>query len=124
MVEMMTERGIALAHTTILRWVRRYVPEFEKRWSCYARPVGTSWRVDETYVRVRGQWNYLYRAVDKQGLTVDFLLSEHRDIAAAKRFFTQAVQQHGAPERITLDGYLATHAAVAELRERKFCAQK
>jgi len=119
LVEMMAERGIALAHTTILRWVQRYVPEFEKRWSCYARPVGTSWRVDETYVRVRGQWNYLYRAVDKQALTVDFLLSKHRDIAAAKRFFTRAVQQHGAPERITLDGYPATHSAVAELKESK-----
>jgi transposase-like protein len=119
LVEMMAERGIDLAHTTILRWVRRYVPEFEKRWSCYARPVGTSWRVDETYVRVRGQWNYLYRAVDKQGLAVDFLLSKHRDIAAAKRFFTRAVQQHGAPERITLDGCPATHSAVAELKESK-----
>lgn len=75
-----------------------------------------SWRVDETYIKVRGRWSYLYRAVDKHGLTVDFLLSERRDIAAAKRFFTRAVQRHGAPERITLDGYPATHAAVAELK--------
>jgi transposase-like protein len=72
--------------------------------------------VDETYIRVRGRWTYLYRAVDRQGLTVDFLLSEHRDIAAAKRFFTRAIERHGTPETITLDGYPATHAAVAELK--------
>jgi transposase-like protein len=74
--------------------------------------------VDETYIKVRGRWNYLYRAVDKHGLTVDFLLSEHRDIAAARRFFTRAVRQHGAPTSITLGGYPATHSAVAELKER------
>jgi transposase-like protein len=116
LVEMMAERGVDLSHTTILRWVQYYVPEFEKRWNSYARPVGTSWRVDETYIKVRGRWTYLYRAVDKHGLTVDFLLSKRRDIAAAKRFFTRAVQRHGAPQRVTLDGYPATHAAVAELK--------
>src|SRR5918997_58830 len=124
LVEMMAERGVAVSHTTILRWVQRFVPEFEKRWRRYARPVGTSWRVDETYIRVGGRWTYLYRAVDKQGLTVDFLLSEHRDIAAAKRFFTRAVEQHGTPETITLDGYPATDAAVAELKKcRVLCPQ-
>jgi transposase-like protein len=83
LVQMMAERGITLTHTTILRWVQRYVPEFEKRWSRYARPVGDSWRVDETYLKIRGQWVYVYRAVDKQGRTVDFLLSKRRDVAAA-----------------------------------------
>lgn len=116
LVEMMAERGVDVSHTTILRWVQHFVPEFEKRWNRFARPVGTSWRVDETYIRVRGRWTYLYRAIDKQGLTVDFLLCEHRDIQAAKRFFTGAVKQHGAPEKITLDGYPATHSAVAELK--------
>ena len=116
LVEMMAERGVAVSHTTILRWVQRYVPEFEKRWRRYARPVGTSWRVDETYIRVHGRWTYLYRAVDKHGLTVDFMLSEHRGITAAKLFFTRAIERHGAPERITLDGYPATHAAVTELK--------
>ena len=81
LVEMMAERGIELAHTTILRWVQRYVPEFEKRWSRYARTVGGSWRCDETYIKVNGGWTYLYRAVDKQGRTVDFWLSEQRDVA-------------------------------------------
>jgi transposase-like protein len=75
LVEMMGERGIDLAHTTILRWVQRYVPEFESRWSRYARTVGGSWRCDETYIKVNGRWTYLYRAVDKQGRTVDFRLS-------------------------------------------------
>lgn len=73
--------------------------------------------MDETYLKVRGRWHYLYRAVDKQARTVDFLLSEDRDITGAKRFFTHAVQQHGAPERITLDGSPATHTAVAELKQ-------
>ena len=116
LVQMMAERGIALAHTTILRWVQRYVPEFEKRWSRYARPVGDSWRVDETYIKVRGQWVYLYRAVDREGRTVDFLLSKQRDVMAAKRFFSQATRQHGMPRVITLDGYAASHRAVAKLK--------
>jgi transposase-like protein len=115
LAEIMAERGVDVSHTTILRRGKRYVPEFEKRWGRYARPVGTSWRVDETHIRVRGRWTYPYRAVDKQGLTVDFPPSEHRDIAAAERFFIRAVERHGAPERITLDGYPATHSAVAEL---------
>src|SRR6202008_289962 len=117
LVQMMAERGITLTHTTILRWVQRYVPEFEKRWSRYARPVGDSWRVDETYLKIKGQWVYLYRAVDKQGRTVDFLLSRRRDIAAAKRFFSRATRQHGAPRVITLDGYAGSHRAAAQPKE-------
>src|SRR6202048_4073739 len=116
LLQMMAERGTALAHTTILRWVQRYVPEFEKRWSRYARPVGESWRVDETYIKVRGQWVYLYRAVDKKGRTVDFLLSKRRDVMAAKRFFSQATRQHGTPRVITLDGYAASHRAIVKLK--------
>jgi transposase-like protein len=77
LVEMMAERGINVAHSTILRWVTRYVPEFEKRWNRFAKAVGTSWRVDETYVSIKARWHYLYRAVDKHGKTVDFLL-RHR----------------------------------------------
>jgi transposase-like protein len=116
LVQMMAERGIVLAHTTILRWVQRYVPDFEKRWNHYARPVGDSWRVDETYLKIKGQWVYLYRAVDKEGRTADFLLSKRCDVAAAKRFFSRATRQHGAPRVITLDGYAASHRAVAELK--------
>jgi len=114
--ELMAERGVTLVHTTVMRWVQCYVPVFEKRWKKYARPVGLSWRVDETYIRVKGKWTYLYRAVDKQGRTVDFLLSEHRDKATANRFFKKAIGNNKAPQKITLDGYEATHQAVADLQ--------
>jgi transposase-like protein len=79
--------------------------------------------VDETYIKIRGRWNYLYRAVHKQRLTVDFLLSEHRDIAAARQFFTQAIKQHGAPEKISVDGYPATHTAISELKTEEVLPQ-
>jgi transposase-like protein len=116
LVEMMAERGLQLAHTTIMRWVQRYVPEFEKRWARYLRPSGRSWRVDETYLKVRGRWVYLYRAVDRNGKTVDFRLSPNRDVAAAKSFLRKALRTQGrAPIRITLDGYAASHRAVREM---------
>ena len=86
LVIMMADRGISLAHTTILRWVQHCLPEFEKRWKRYAHSVGGSWRMDETYIKVRGRWVYLYRAVDKAGRTVDFFLSQTRDVNAAKSF--------------------------------------
>ena len=117
LVEMMAERGLQLAHTTILRWVRRYAPEFIKRWNRFGRGSGRSWRVDETYIKVRGRWVYLYRAVDKAGNTVDFRLSDRRNVAAAKAFFKQAIRHEGhAPHTITLDGYAASHRAVREMQ--------
>jgi transposase-like protein len=85
--DLMADRGVTIVHTTVLRWVQRFVPAFEKMWKKYARPVGSSWRVDETYIIVKEQWRNLYRAVDKQGQTVDFTLSKNRDKAAAVRFF-------------------------------------
>jgi len=124
LVQMMSERGITLAHTTILRWVQRYVPDFEKRWGQYARPVGGSWRCDETYIKVKGRWTYLYRAVDKQGHTVDFLLSANRDVAAAKRFFSKAISNQARPRVITLDAYAASHRAIAELKSAEAIPQR
>jgi transposase-like protein len=115
LVEMMAERGLSLAHTTIMRWIQRYVPEFEKRWNRFTRPVGRSWRVDETYVKIKGRWTYLYRGVDKEGKTVDFLLRAKRDVAAAKAFFRRAFSAQGRlPHKITLDGYQASHRAAKE----------
>ena len=116
LVEMMADRGVELTHTTVLHWVQRFMPESEKRWMRFARPVGKSWRVDETYILVRGQWRYLYRAVDKHGRTVDFRLSEHRNIAAAKDFFRKALLSSGAPMKVTLDGHYPSHRALFGLR--------
>jgi transposase-like protein len=115
---MMAERGIIVSHTTILRWVIRYVPEFEKRWSRFARPVNTSWRVDETYINISGRWSYLYRAVDKHGKTVDFLLRPDRTIAAAQAFFRKALTTTLPrwPRKVTLDGNRQSHSALRLLR--------
>jgi len=122
LVEMMAERGLSLAHTTIMRWLRHYTPEFEKRWRRFALAVGRSWRVDETYVKIRGEWCYLYRAADRAGRTVDFRLSAKRDVAAAKAFFRKAMKSHQwPPQMITLDGYAASHRAVRELKSMVYC---
>jgi len=84
LVAMMAERGVTLAHGTTLRWVTRYLPEYEVRWGRSSRRAGSSWRTDETYISIRGKWHYLYRAIDKQGKTVDFLLRRDRGIAAGE----------------------------------------
>ena len=116
LVQMMAERGIALAHTTILRWVQGFVPEFEKCWSQYSRPVGRSWRCDETYIKVKGHWTYLYRAVDKLGQTVDFLLSDRRDICCCEAFLQQCNEESRHTTGHTLDAYAASHRAITELK--------
>src|SRR3954453_3522396 len=117
LVAMMGERGLGITHTTILRWVQHYAPEFTKRWNRFARVMGGSWRMDETYVKVRGEWTYLYRAVDKAGNTVEFHLSRKRDVNAAKAFLRKAMRNERIPAKITLDAYAASHRAVADLKD-------
>ena len=108
---MMAERGIVVSHTTIMRWVLRYVPEYERRWSRLARSPGASWRMDETAVAVRGGRHYLYRAVDRWGKSVASLLCNDRSMEAAQAFFRAAVSQGGVPwpEKINVDGNSTTH---------------
>jgi transposase-like protein len=110
--ELMQERGVSVDHATINRWVLKYTPWLEEAFQRRKRPVGRSWRMDETYIKVKGQWRYLYRAVDKSGQTIDFLLAEQRDEQAALRFLTQAIRRHGLPEKITIDGSEANAAAI------------
>ena len=90
----------------------KYSPQLEEAFHCRKRPVWVSWRMDETYIKVKGHWYYLYRAVDKTGQTIDFLLTEQRDEKAAKRFLTKAIRRHGVPEKITIDGSEANAAAI------------
>src|SRR5580658_1771417 len=88
---MLLDRGVQVDHTTIFRWIQAYATELEKRIRLHLRMSNGSWWVDETYVKVKGRWTYLYRAVDSRGQTIDFLLSARRDTAAAKRFFRKAI---------------------------------
>src|SRR5271163_385261 len=101
--EMMGERGVFVDHATIHRWALKIVPALVKVFRGRRRLVGKSWRMDETYIKVRGQWKYLYRAVDRDGDTVDFLLGAKRDCAAARRFLEQAIALHREPDKITID---------------------
>jgi transposase-like protein len=119
LAEMLAERGLDVYPSTIWRWVQRFVPEFEKRWDLLRKPVGCSWRRDETYIQIRGRWCYLYRAVDKQGRTVDFLLRRDRGIAAAQAFLRKALHTNSGrrPRTITLDGHLPSRRALWLLRQ-------
>jgi putative transposase len=115
--ELMLERGVHGDHSNINRWVVKYSPQLEEAFHRRKRPVWVSWRMDETYIKVKGQWRYLYRAVDKQGQTIDFLLTEHRDKEAALRFLKKAIRRHGLPEMITIDGSDANEAAIKSYNE-------
>jgi transposase, IS6 family len=116
---MLADRGVEVDHTTLLRWAQRYAPEIEKRIRAHLRPSDGSWRVDETHVKVKGRWMYLYRAVDNRGRTIGFLLPARRDAEAAKRFVRKALgQPHTAnPRTITVDKNPSYPCAAAALTE-------
>jgi putative transposase len=128
--ELMHERGVFVDHTTIHRWALKILPVLAVAFRRRKRPVGNSWRMDETHVLVAGQWKYLYRAVDRDGATVDFLLTAKRDLAAARRFLERAIGKHGLPYKITIDksgadiaavhGFQAATGALIELRQVKY----
>ena len=117
--EMMEERGLHVDHTTIYRWVQHYAPELEKKVQWYQNRLSFSWRVDETYVKVKGQWKYLYRAIDKDGKTLDFYLSHTRNTKAAKRFLKKALKRSKdyIPSSITSDKAPSYGSAIRELKE-------
>jgi transposase, IS6 family len=119
--EIMRERGFSVNHTTIYRWVQRYAPELEKRVRPYLRPINDSCRVHETYVKIKGGWYYLYRAVDSTGQTIDFMLSAKRDTKAAKRFFRKMLRasQHQPPRVINVDRNKAYPPAIEELKQEE-----
>ncbi|WP_367899924.1 IS6 family transposase [Bacillus pseudomycoides] len=121
LVEMMEERGLSMAHTTIMRWVHQYGPQLEEKVRHQLKTTYDSWRVDETYIKVKGQWIYLYRAVDSEGNTIDFYLSKSRDKQAAKRFFKKALAASHIckPRVITVDKNPAYPVAIQELKEEK-----
>ena len=111
--ELMAERGIKVDHATINRWVIHYAPLLEAVFrSQQKRKVGGSWRMDETYIKVKGVWHYLYRAVDKAGDTIDFMLSKTRDKPAAQAFFIKAIGANGLPEKVTMDKSGANKAGI------------
>lgn len=101
--EILAERGIIVDHATLNRWVVRYSPQIAVQAQMRKRSTVSSWRVDETYIKVRGKWAYQYRAVDRNGQTLDFMLSECRDLAAARRFFKKAIVTKGVPEKVVID---------------------
>jgi len=128
--EVMEERGVEIDHSTLNRWVVKYVPLLDQQFRARKHQVRSSWRMDETYVKVKGCWKYLYRAVDTTGGTVDFLLTAKRDRKAALRFLCKATGQHGCPEKITIDksgantaaleSFNAENAADIEIRKIKY----
>lgn len=115
--ELMEERGIELDHATVNRWVVKYSTALEANFRKYKKSVGKSWRMDETYIKIKGEWVYYYRAVDKEGQTIDFFLSRTRDTQAAKAFFEKAIGRSGQPEKVNMDKSGANLAGLEKVNE-------
>ena len=116
---MMEERGFAVSHVSIYNWVLRFGPCLEEKFRKHKLPVNTSWRIDETYIKINGEWKYLYRAVDKNGDTVDFLLTAKRDLKAAKRFLKKAIKNHGSPLKAAIDKSGANLASIEAINSEQ-----
>ena len=110
--EIQLERGVVVDHATINRWVIKFVPILEGRARCKKKSVSDSWRMDETYIKVKGKWLYYYRAVDKFGNVIDYYLSPNRDQSAAKAFLNKAIAQNGLPSKVVIDGSKSNYAAL------------
>ncbi len=123
----MLERGVAVDHTTLYRWIQQYAPEIEKRLWYYWKPaMGRNWRIDETYVKVKGKWTYLYRAVDSRGHTIDFFLSATRNSKAAKRFLGKALKSRKSwdyPSSINTDKSPTYGIAIERLKKEGKCLE-
>lgn len=113
--EILEERGVKVDHATLNRWVINYSSSLALAAKSRKRTVATSWRMDETYIKVKGEWVYLYRAVDKFGDTLDFMLSEHRDEEAATAFFKQAIDANGLPKKVVMDKSGANYAGLENI---------
>ena len=101
--EILAERGVSVDHATLNWWVVRYSPQIAEHAQLHKRRTASSWRVDETYIKAKGKWTYLYRAVDRDGQTLDFMLSERRDLAAVRRFFKKTITSNGVPQKVVID---------------------
>jgi len=119
--EMMRERGLKVDHTTIYRWVQQLAPEIDKRTRLFLKPTNDSWKVDETYIKVKGKWKYHYRAINSEGNTLEFMLSAKRDKKAAMRFFKKALKakHNQQPRVINVDKNTAYPTAFEELKKQE-----
>ena len=115
--ELMEERGVSLDHATVNRWVVKYSPVLETKFRQIKKPIGKSWRMDETYIKVKGQWVYYYRAVDKENQTIDFFLSPTRNTQAAQAFFEKAIGSSGKPEKVNMDKSGANLAGLEQINQ-------
>jgi putative transposase len=115
--EMAKDRGLEVDHSSLQRWVIKFTPQLEEIARKKKKPVGTSWRMDETYVKVNGKWKYLYRGVDKDNNTIDYLLTANRDKKAAKRFIIKSISSNGIPKIINIDKSGSNTAAIEELNK-------
>lgn len=118
--ELMEERGARVDHSTVQKWVVHYAPQLENVFKKKKKSVGISWRMDETYVKVSGKWVYLYRAVDKEGDTIDFMLSKNRDRPAVLKFFKKAIGSSGLPQKVNIDKSGSNTAALERINNLLF----